>query len=1284
MRIDWLDFDWVGYWRQRRLALSPGLTLVLGDNEAGKSTALRAIDALFGGVTAELAAPRRESEFALGAGLRHGGEVLEIWRRGRRLLGPSGQDVDPRFQQWVHPAWVRQFRELFRLSHDELRQGDADILKRDGAIGRLLLEMQAGRSALGAAAASLDEQVAQVFKKSPLARTALRGRIEALKGARDAVAKVARSDDWNRAVAEKDESDRLFLAAQEQLGTVQARHAWWGQVRIHWGELQAWRAHDQALHALLAEGEVPGPEWAAQVRAALAELDAKVNAREQQREQGAALQRRLEDLAPPSPLLGVSALVKSLQQRRTQLAGGTAALTAQREDGARALNEVSQSLEAMGQPRDLGRDAAAMLVVPVPRRAPIQDALDELLSARRQLHQAQGALEDARQRKDSAQAHLGTLPSAGDPAELDTIAQIEADRTRAADDASTAARQRDHEAASLARLLAQLGFAPRAPSDSLHLPRPARATADAHAARLTEADRHQARQQAAVDEAQRQDRALQARLAALADGADDGVLTARQLQRARHERDRAFGHLRALWSPLADDAPARLEALSTLYETLVTGADLLADRAIEQARRSEERRLVAEEASRHARSVEEGLLALRSSQAEARSAREAYRALFDAAVLQPPEPAALASWYERVDGAEAGADRWASAQQAFVEADNLRAALVQQRQAAIAACGLDRLAAFGLDTLAALKAEQRRREQAASDRRQAQEVLDRATTLERDRQDAYDQAVVAERHARERWDEAATGLPPGLPRDLPTAAAWLREQDRLAGALQRLSNAESTIQAHERGQQQLRIETLALLDSLTDRWPAAEALRHDPQAAIDSLEAERERASGVEHDRAALLGQWHEAQAREAVEARAVDVALQALAALTGTEPADPAARAALDRQLDRAEACARRRAEMQALVTSIRRALGREPRALLDDELAGLADGDLPQQEDWAVRALAEQQQRRDQCLQARTQAQERLETLRMTDATVVAQQGVQAADALAQELEDLVPMLVAQHILAKAQELAQKGASPFLQEAGAYLSELTQGVWTGLHVNEQGESPVLVAESQHDGHRRISELSDGTRDPLRFALRLAAVVRAHRACPMPLVLDDFLVHFDDQRTAAALRLLARVAQQESLQIIVFTHHDQVLHLAAQHIPRQYTHHVLALPGRERLPVAAAQPVIERPLAPAIPSDETDADAGSDAAVATAPDHEVDALVLQVLEGAVDWMAKSRIQETLAAGGVSLIDAQWQNAIRRLEQAGRVQSIGQRKGKKYALPGRYGALEGAPVAAEE
>lgn len=1276
MRIDWLDFDWVGYWRQRRLALSPGLTLVLGDNEAGKSTALRAIDALFGGVTAELAAPRRETEFALGAGLRQGGEVLEVWRRQRKLFGPGGQEADPRFQQWVNPAWVRQFRELFRLSHDELRQGDADILKRDGAIGRLLLEMQAGRGALGAAAASLDEQVAQVFKKSPLARTVLRERIEALKGARDDAAKVARTDDWNRAVAGKDEADRLFLAAQEQLGAARERHAWWGQVRSHWGEQLAWRAHDQALRALLAEGEPPGPEWAAQVRAALAELDVKVGAREQQREQGAALQQRLEALAPPSPLLGVAELVKSLQQRRTQLAGGTAALTAQREDGARALNELSQSLEAMGQPRDLGRDAAAMLVVPVPGRAPIQAALDELQSARRQMHQCQDALDEARQRKGRAQTLLDALPPAGDPAELDAIAQLEADRARAADDASTAARQREHEAASLARLLTQLGFAPRAPGDSLHLPRPARATAEAHAARLTEADKHQARQQAAVDEAQRHGRALQARLAALADDADDGVLTARQLRQARHERDLAFGRLRALWSPLADDAPTRLEALSTLYETLLTGADLLADRAIEQARRSEERRLLAEEAGRHERSLEEGLLALQSAQAEARAAREAYRGLFGAAVQQPPEPANLSSWYERVDGAEAGADRWALAQQAFAGADGLRAALEQQRQAALAACDLD--------TLAALKAEQRRREQAAADRRQAQEALDRATTLERDRQDAQDQAVVAERHARARWDDAATGLPPGLPCDLPTAAAWLREQDRLAGALQRLSNAESAIQAHERGQQQWRAETLALLDSLTGRWPAAEVLRHDPEAAIEPLEAERERASRVEHERAGLLAQWQDAQGAEAAAARAVDGALQALAALTGTAPADPAARAALDRQLERAQTCARCRAEMQALATSIRRALGQEPRALLDGELAGLAEEDLPQQEDWAARALAEQQQRRDQCLAARTQAEQRLEALRTTDDTFVAQQGVQATEALAQELEDLVPMLVAQHILTKAQELARKGASPFLQEAGVYLSELTQGAWTGLIVHEQGESAALEAVSEREGHRRVSELSDGTRDPLRFALRLAAVVRAHRACPMPLVLDDFLVHFDDQRTTAALRLLARVAQQESLQIIVFTHHDQVLHLAAQHIPGQYTHHVLALPGRERLPVVTARPVIERPAAPTMTADEAGSVTVADPALPTTPGHDVDDLILQVLEGAADWMAKGAILEALAAGGVSITDDQWRNAISRLEQAGPVQSTGQKKGKKYALPGRHVAPGGAAAAAEE
>ena len=47
----------------------------------------------------------------------------------------------------------------------------------------------------------------------------------------------------------------------------------------------------------------------------------------------------------------------------------------------------------------------------------------------------------------------------------------------------------------------------------------------------------------------------------------------------------------------------------------------------------------------------------------------------------------------------------------------------------------------------------------------------------------------------------------------------------------------------------------------------------------------------------------------------------------------------------------------------------------------------------------------------------------------------------------------------------------------------------------------------------------------------------------PLPLVLDDVLVHLDDQRTARALAVLGEVS--EHAQVLLFTHHERVVELA-------------------------------------------------------------------------------------------------------------------------------------------
>ena len=75
---------------------------------------------------------------------------------------------------------------------------------------------------------------------------------------------------------------------------------------------------------------------------------------------------------------------------------------------------------------------------------------------------------------------------------------------------------------------------------------------------------------------------------------------------------------------------------------------------------------------------------------------------------------------------------------------------------------------------------------------------------------------------------------------------------------------------------------------------------------------------------------------------------------------------------------------------------------------------------------------------------------------------------------------------------------------------------------------------------------MSDGSRDQLFLALRLAALEQhldAHE--PMPLILDDLLMTFDNDRAKAILPQLRSLAQRT--QIFLFTHHDHLVELCRQ-----------------------------------------------------------------------------------------------------------------------------------------
>jgi uncharacterized protein YhaN len=92
---------------------------------------------------------------------------------------------------------------------------------------------------------------------------------------------------------------------------------------------------------------------------------------------------------------------------------------------------------------------------------------------------------------------------------------------------------------------------------------------------------------------------------------------------------------------------------------------------------------------------------------------------------------------------------------------------------------------------------------------------------------------------------------------------------------------------------------------------------------------------------------------------------------------------------------------------------------------------------------------------------------------------------------------------------------------------------------VDDEGE-PVVVGCRDDDSRVAIREMSDGVRDQLFLAFRLASIERyAHAAEPIPFIVDDILVNFDDDRGSATLALLAEFGRTN--QVLLFTHHKAV-----------------------------------------------------------------------------------------------------------------------------------------------
>jgi len=116
-----------------------------------------------------------------------------------------------------------------------------------------------------------------------------------------------------------------------------------------------------------------------------------------------------------------------------------------------------------------------------------------------------------------------------------------------------------------------------------------------------------------------------------------------------------------------------------------------------------------------------------------------------------------------------------------------------------------------------------------------------------------------------------------------------------------------------------------------------------------------------------------------------------------------------------------------------------------------------------------------------------------------------------------------------------------PMLKHASTVFKTLTRGAFERLDIDFFQKPPALFAQRANKQLVPVSGLSDGTRDQLFLALRIAALeLQLEQGAPFPLVADDLFINFDDDRSKAGLQALFELSKKT--QVLFLSHHEHLV----------------------------------------------------------------------------------------------------------------------------------------------
>jgi DNA repair exonuclease SbcCD ATPase subunit len=159
--------------------------------------------------------------------------------------------------------------------------------------------------------------------------------------------------------------------------------------------------------------------------------------------------------------------------------------------------------------------------------------------------------------------------------------------------------------------------------------------------------------------------------------------------------------------------------------------------------------------------------------------------------------------------------------------------------------------------------------------------------------------------------------------------------------------------------------------------------------------------------------------------------------------------------------------------------------------------------------------------------------ENLEILDETIAAEETTLAHEERQRDALLIALEVLRDSVLAYQEEHVHRLA----REAGEILERLTEGRYVKVRLDADLK-PTLATPERDDVP--LESLSRGTRDGFYLALRAALAQELSAREPLPLILDDPIAHFDEERRGSLIRILEELAGE--IQVLLLTHDRGVL----------------------------------------------------------------------------------------------------------------------------------------------